>query len=144
MIWRAALTAAGFDADRPTAWIAEDLLSFLPPDAQDRLLDNITALSADGSRLMAEIFWNSPEAQQIMQAANQEWYEHGLDVELDKLGYPGHRNDVAIHLDQRGWSTLRTPASQLLSDAGLPVPPRTDSEVSLADIYYCTAVLGAP
>ena len=59
--WPAALRQAGFDAQRPTAWIAEGLLAFLPPEAQDRLLDNITALSADGSRLVAEIFLNSPE-----------------------------------------------------------------------------------
>src|ERR1700731_953274 len=48
--WPAALREAGFDPDRPTAWIAEGLLGYLPPDAQDRLLDNITALSAAGSR----------------------------------------------------------------------------------------------
>ncbi|KAA8954309.1 MAG: SAM-dependent methyltransferase, partial [Mycobacterium sp.] len=48
-----ALREAGFDPDRPTAWIAEGLLAFLPPDAQDRLLDNITGLSADGSRRAA-------------------------------------------------------------------------------------------
>lgn len=36
--------------NQPSAWLAEGLLAFLPPDAQDRLLDNITALSAPGSR----------------------------------------------------------------------------------------------
>ncbi|MCW2691263.1 MAG: methyltransferase, putative, family, partial [Mycobacterium sp.] len=52
--WPAALRQAGFDPEQPTAWIAEGLLAFLPPDAQDRLLDNITELSADGSRLATE------------------------------------------------------------------------------------------
>jgi O-methyltransferase involved in polyketide biosynthesis len=32
---------------------------FLPPDAQDRLLDNITALSATGSRFAAENMSNT-------------------------------------------------------------------------------------
>src|ERR1700757_2249450 len=45
--WPAALRQAGFDAQRPTAWVAEGLLAFLPPEAQDRMMDNITALSAD-------------------------------------------------------------------------------------------------
>jgi methyltransferase (TIGR00027 family) len=49
--WPAALRQAGFDADRPTAWIAEGLLGYLPPDAQDQLLDNITALSAEGFQI---------------------------------------------------------------------------------------------
>jgi O-methyltransferase involved in polyketide biosynthesis len=33
---------------RPTAWSAEGLLGYLPPEAQDRLLDTITELSAPG------------------------------------------------------------------------------------------------
>ncbi|PRC50935.1 SAM-dependent methyltransferase, partial [Mycobacterium sp. ITM-2017-0098] len=43
--WPTALRDAGFDPTMPTAWIAEGLLIYLPPDAQDRLLDHITALS---------------------------------------------------------------------------------------------------
>ena len=46
--------AAGFDETQPTAWSAEGLLVYLPPDAQDRLFDNITALSAPGSQLATE------------------------------------------------------------------------------------------
>ena len=49
--WPSALRDNGFDSERPTAWIAEGLLGYLPPDAQDRLFDNITALSSTGSRL---------------------------------------------------------------------------------------------
>src|SRR6202790_3206412 len=52
--WPAALLHAGFHAERPTAWIAEGLLNYLPPDAQDRLLDHITVLSTAGSRLATE------------------------------------------------------------------------------------------
>ena len=52
--WPAALRAAGFDADVPTAWIAEGLLIYLPPDAQDQLLDNVDVLSAPGSRIATE------------------------------------------------------------------------------------------
>ena len=57
--WPSALRQAGFDTARPAAWAAEGLLGFLPPEAQDRLLDNITELSADGSQLVAEVFLNS-------------------------------------------------------------------------------------
>lgn len=47
--WPSALLAAGFDAGKPSAWIAEGLYGYLPPEAQDRLLDAITSLSAPGS-----------------------------------------------------------------------------------------------
>ena len=52
--WPAALPAAGFDTTKPTAWIAEGLFGYLPPEAQDRLLDQITELSAPGSRIATE------------------------------------------------------------------------------------------
>ena len=52
--WPKALADNGFDPTQPTAWIAEGLLIYLPPEAQDRLFDNITALSAPGSRLATE------------------------------------------------------------------------------------------
>jgi methyltransferase (TIGR00027 family) len=138
--WPAALRQAGFDAQRPTVWIAEGLLAFLPPEAQDRLLDNITTLSADGSRLVAEIFLNSPNSLQIMHTAAQKWYEHGLDAHIDDLWYGGERHDVAAYLSERGWHTTRTLAGQLSTDAGLPVPRRDDGE---AENYYCTAPLDA-
>lgn len=52
--WPTALRAAGFDPGLPTAWCAEGLLIYLPPDAQDRLFDNIHELSAPGSAVATE------------------------------------------------------------------------------------------
>src|SRR4029079_3069305 len=54
--WPAALTDAGFDASQPTAWLAEGLLPYLPPVAQDRLFDLVTAHSAAGSRIAVASF----------------------------------------------------------------------------------------
>ena len=52
--WPSALIEEGLDPNQPTAWSAEGLLGYLPPDAQDRLLDTITELSAPGSRVAVE------------------------------------------------------------------------------------------
>ena len=52
--WPAELKRAGFDPTQPTAWLAEGLLMYLPAEAQDRLFENIGALSAPGSRIAAE------------------------------------------------------------------------------------------
>src|SRR5918997_692903 len=57
--WPAALRAKGFDVAAPTAWIAEGLLVYLPPDAQDQLFDNIASLSAPSSRLATEFVPNT-------------------------------------------------------------------------------------
>jgi methyltransferase (TIGR00027 family) len=138
--WPAALRQAGFDTGRPAAWAAEGLLGFLPSDAQDRLLDNITALSAAGSRLVAEVFLNSAADQQALNAATRKWRDNGLDVELEDLGFQGKRNDVAKYLEDRGWHPVRTPLNRLLGDNGLPLQS-SDADAPFALNYYCTAVL---
>src|SRR5215216_2819477 len=51
--WPKALRDKGFDPSKPTAWLAEGLLMYLPADAQDRLFALITELSAPGSRIAA-------------------------------------------------------------------------------------------
>jgi methyltransferase (TIGR00027 family) len=84
--WPAALIEAGFDKDQPTAWIAEGLLGYLPPEAQDRLLDNISALSADGSRLATEAIPDMSDvdhekAREMMRKATEKWRAHGFDLE---------------------------------------------------------------
>jgi methyltransferase (TIGR00027 family) len=138
--WPSALRQAGFDEGQPAAWAAEGLLGFLPADAQDRLLDNITALSADGSQLVAEVFLNSTANQQALNEATQKWRDNGLDVVLENLGFPGDRNDVATYLQGHGWRPVRTPLNQLLADNGLPLQPG-DEDAPFGRNYYCTAVL---
>jgi methyltransferase (TIGR00027 family) len=138
--WPSALQEAGFDTEQPAAWAAEGLLGFLPPEAQDRLLDNITALSADGSRLVAEIFINTGSNQNALDGASQRWQENGLDVALVDLGFPGERNDAATYLRNHGWQPVSTPLNQLLADNGLPQQPDGE-DAPFAKNYYCTAVL---
>ncbi|CDO88854.1 SAM-dependent methyltransferase [Mycobacterium triplex] len=142
--WPTALREKGFDASAPSAWIAEGLLAFLPPDAQDRLLDNITGLSSAGSRLAAEIFGNKPDengepAPDLIAIAGERWRAHGFDVELADLRYDVERNDVAAYLGRHGWQTEAKTLNELFAANGLPEIPA--SAGSLADgTYYCTAI----
>ncbi len=138
--WPSALRQAGFDAQRPAAWAAEGLLAFLPPDAQDRLLDNITALSADGSRLVAEVFNNSGVSGDALNAASDKWRDKGLDIALGELGFPDDRHDAATYLEERGWQAARTSLNQLLADNGFPLQS-SHPEAPFGRNYYCTAVL---
>jgi methyltransferase (TIGR00027 family) len=102
--WPAALRANGFDASQPTAWSAEGLLAYLPPDAQDRLFDHITALSANGSRLATEFHPDGPaalaERQKVMA---DRWKERGLDLDLSTLMYHGERTPATDYLAAHGW-----------------------------------------
>ncbi len=142
--WPAALTEAGFDRTQPTAWIAEGLLGYLPPEAQDRLLDNIAALSANGSRLATEAIPDMPDVDQekaraLMQQATDQWRAHGFDLNFEELGYQGDRNDVAEYLNGLGWRSSGQPMSQLLAEHGLPPVPQTTDSVSMADTIYYTS-----
>lgn len=144
--WPKALADAGFDKSRPTAWIAEGLLGYLPSEAQDRLLDNITALSADGSRLACEAIPDMSEvdtekAQQMMQQAAAKWREHGFELDFGELGYQGERNDVAVYLDNLGWRSEGVRMTQLLAEAGLDAIPQTNDSVSVADTIYYSSEL---
>ncbi|MGO8771664.1 MAG: SAM-dependent methyltransferase [Mycobacterium sp.] len=144
--WPKALVEAGFDTTRPTAWIAEGLFGYLPPEAQDRLLDNVTALSADGSRLACETIPDMPDvdrerAREMMRSATDKWREHGFELEFADLGYEGERNDVAAYLQNLGWRSVGTRMSQLLADNGLAAIPQHYDSVSMADTVYYTSVL---
>jgi excinuclease ABC subunit B len=50
------------------------------------------------------------------------------------------RNDVDSYLAQRGWQSAKTPAHQLLADAGMPPIPQVDGAVTIGNNYYCASV----
>jgi O-methyltransferase involved in polyketide biosynthesis len=107
------------------------MLDFLPSDAQDRLLDNITALSAAGSRLATDYLPNRGHAAAMMPACAQpvgdRWRDHGLDIDITDLIYPGDRNDVAHYLDTHGWATVETSLAELFVASG--PAPLSDNEL---------------
>src|SRR6202044_2153911 len=101
--WPAALQAAGFDPDQPSAGSAEGLLGYLPPEAQDRLLDTITALSAPGSRIETESGPTRDPAhedriRERMRTVSVLWRKHGLNPDMTDLVYFGDRNEAAAYI----------------------------------------------
>ncbi|MGV0738713.1 class I SAM-dependent methyltransferase [Mycobacterium syngnathidarum] len=122
--WPAALEAAGFDRAEPSAWSAEGLLAYLPPEAQDRLFDNITALSSPGSRLATEYHLPGMAAdlRERGQVLSEQWRQHGLDLDLANLWYDGERNSVVDYLTDRGWSVTARRRPDLFADYGRTFP----------------------
>jgi methyltransferase (TIGR00027 family) len=141
--WPAALRAAGFDATTATAWSAEGLLAFLPSDAQDRLLDNITVLSAPGSRFIAENMSGREGAATALQDRMREtvdrWRAHGFDLEMTDLWYLGDRNDVAAYLKARGWKTDQTTLAELFAEYGQPFTGTDEETADFGSFTYVTA-----
>src|SRR5271166_2003603 len=121
--WPAALRRSGFDDAKPTAWSAEGLLMYLPPEAQDRLFDHITELSAPGSQLATEFHPDSgPSMADRGRAMNDRWANLGCDLDLSGLFYEGERNNVAEYLGDRGWRLAVRPRRELFADYGRAFP----------------------
>jgi len=121
--WPAALRAGGFDVGQPTAWSAEGLLPYLPAEAQDRLFDNITALSAPGSRLATEHI-SDPQAfsDKNVQHIGERWRRAGFDLNPADLFYQGERSIVADYLTEHGWQVNAHPAEELYTRNGFQFP----------------------
>jgi len=138
--WPAALRRSGFDSALPAAWSAEGLLMYLPPDAQDRLFDNITDLSAPGSALATE--YHPASGSTMTQRAQQfsdRWSKAGCDIDLSGLFFDGERNNVVDYLTERGWQVNARPRRDLFGDYGLEFPD--DHEMSqFSNIVSVTAV----
>jgi methyltransferase (TIGR00027 family) len=139
--WPAALRSSGFDVTQPTSWSAEGLLMYLPPEAQDRLFDNITALSAPGSKLATEYHPDSDTTMsERAQQFNQRWEKLGCDINLSGLFFDGDRNNVVDYLTTHGWQVSSRPRRELFADYGRAFPD-DDSLGQLRNIVAVTATL---
>jgi methyltransferase (TIGR00027 family) len=138
--WPLALKEAGLDTSRPTAWSAEGLLPYLPPEAQDRLFDNIAALSAPGSRIATEHL--------DLRGIPSDWAERltersrriGSNINLAELFYTGDRNTAADYLAGHGWRVDIRTTEQAYAANGFELP---DDELASfgANSGYLSATL---
>ena len=139
--WLTALRHKGFDESRPSAWSAEGLLMYLPPEAQDRLFDAITALSAPGSRLATEYHRDGmPLLEKRAKAMARRWGQFGFDVDVSTLVYRGERTPAAEYLSARGWQVSTRSRADMFAESRLPMPTG-DSLQSLQNSVAVTAVL---
>ncbi|MDH6246519.1 SAM-dependent methyltransferase [Mycobacterium sp. OTB74] len=132
--WPAALRAAGFDPDRPSAWSVEGLLAYLPPDGQDTLFECIQSLSVAGSRIAVEadtaVALEPPaaadrrvELSTIKQSAAQAGNTFLRDV--SSLWFKGARPYLGSWLVEHGWSVHARTAAGLMESFGRPAPSQS-------------------
>lgn len=139
--WPTALADNGFDSDQPTAWIAEGLLIYLPPDAQDKLFDTITTLSAPGSWLATERVHDvgSFIAGRPKEVA-EKMKELGSDIEMADLVYQGKRANVAEYLEELGWTVTEASAQEAHAANGFELPDSENMD-TFGKLSYVSAVL---
>jgi methyltransferase (TIGR00027 family) len=139
--WLDGLRRVGFDAAQPTVWVAEGLLvGYLPPDAQNRLLETLIAVSATGSRFAADHMptW-TPTQLEEGRAFIDIWRQEGLDVDLGTLTYTGEYRYVPQYLAACGWETVERKVADLFGAIGMASRWRGGPEDEAITPRYVTA-----
>jgi methyltransferase (TIGR00027 family) len=140
--WPNALLDSGFDGTQATAWSAEGLLIYLPPQAQDLLFDNITALSAPGSRLATDHIpdmdvFGDERSQRITERLKR----YGHDIEFSDLVYHGERSHVPEYLTSLGWQVSTQTLVEAYQANGFTYP-EDETMTPFANLSYVSATLG--
>jgi methyltransferase (TIGR00027 family) len=114
--WPGALRAAGFDPARPAAWLVEGLLIYLTAAEAGRLLDEVAALSAPGSRLASE--HDAEQAADLLERARTTPALRRVAT----LWKGGLDEDTATWLNARGWRARAVERAGLAAEYGRPAP----------------------
>ena len=103
------------------------------------LFDDIPSLSAPGSTVATEfvpgtVDFDTRRARENSAALR----EHGMDIDMSTLVYPGRRTPVMEYLQQQGWQVSTVPREELFVRYGRAVP-EPDDDAALGDIVYVNA-----
>lgn len=121
--WPQALQDNGFDVAKPSAWIVEGLLVYLPAAAQQQLFAGINQLSAPGSHVAIEEGQplDPKEFAARVEQERQEIAAGGQGL-FYQLVYNEQHAPAAEWFGQRGWSMVHTRLADYLDEVGRPAP----------------------
>ncbi|MDD4867329.1 MAG: class I SAM-dependent methyltransferase [Mycobacterium sp.] len=141
--WPQALRDNGFDPARPSAWIAEGLLIYLPATAQEQLYRGIDGLAGHGSHVAIED--GAPLEPEEFAAKREEERAATAAGEDQRLFYQLIYNEQCAPATEwfgaRGWRAVGTPLGDYLREAGRPVPgPETEAGAMIARNTLVSAV----
>ena len=98
--WAGALRAAGFDPSRPTVWLVEGLLPYLPAAAEQQLFDRIDELSPSGSRIGVE---RVRDAEAMVDRASFQSFSQQFGADVGTLWNFEPRRPAEDRLRSSGW-----------------------------------------
>ena len=127
--WPTALLDAGFDRSKPTAWLAEGLLPYLPANAEAQLLRTIREFSAPGSRATLEC--TNDRTRITTGRSGQMTRDMGMD--LNELFSFEPRPEPEDELTGYGWKVQRHRSDQAADSYGRPLG---ELERELSDNQY--------
>ncbi len=117
--WPGALTGAGFDRGRPSGWVIEGLLGYLPPAENDQLMTRVSQCSAPGSRLIAVYAAGDPLT---VLASSGDSGDQSTDY-LGRMVTAGPDAEPGPWLARHGWEATATTIRDQAQAMRRPVPP---------------------
>lgn len=129
--WPRALTDSGFDPSRPSAWIAEGLLIYLPASAQEQLFLGIDALSSPGSWVAIEE--GRPMPDHVFAERQRAERQAGQEGSFFTLIYNQQHAPADAWFGPRGWSATPTRLADYLNVVGRSIPLDDPDSGPMAD-----------
>jgi methyltransferase (TIGR00027 family) len=131
--WPAALESAGFDRSRPTVWLAEGLLPYLPARAEEDLFEIVHARSAPGSRIGVEQVPGG-DVESMDRMMRELKASERVGIEMDGLLNTVPRRDPATWLRSKGWSVKAVAADELAAGHGQVFPDYLNHTMAKAEL----------
>ncbi len=135
--WQEKLTAAGYDALQPSAWLLEGFLFYLPGESITRLLGAVSALASPGSWMGFDIV-NSIT---LTSPYTKAWIEMQAQ---NGAPWIGSLDDPEAFLSERGWQAqLSQPGAPEANYGRWTLPTYPVKAPGLPHNWYVTAKKGS-
>lgn len=119
--WKDILLQAGFDPTRPSAWLLEGFLFYIPNEISTRILDDVNGLAVPGSWLGFDII----NSNTLTSPYTKQWIEMQAKA---GAAWIGTMDEPVEFLARRGWQSTLSQAGAVDANHGrwrLPVFPVT-------------------
>lgn len=139
--WPSALRQSGFDPSRPSAWLVEGLLVYLPATAQGELFAGIDDLAAGGSHVAIDD--GKPLREELYQAARDQERASDDEAKFFSLIYNERHAPAIDWFTKHGWQGSEVELVDYFRQISRPVPaPESEAGPMFASISLVSARKG--
>ena len=139
--WPQALRRSGFDPSRPSAWLVEGLLVYLPANAQRDLFAGIHGLAERDSHVAVDD--GKPFSDELYQAARDEERASDDGNQFFTLIYNEQHAPAIDWFTDHGWQGTSVDLPDYCRQVGRPVPgPQSEAGPMFASISLVSAIKG--
>jgi methyltransferase (TIGR00027 family) len=136
--WPAALRGSGFDPSRPSAWLVEGLLVYLPAAAQRELFTGIDDLAAPGSHVAVDD--GKPFSDELYEQAREAEQESQDGARFFSLIYNEQHAPAIDWFTDHGWQGAAVDLGEYCRQVDRPVPgPDSEAGPMFASISLVSA-----